>query len=208
MSAARPVASPATRPAAGAPRPRALTRRHVMLVALLPVLVAVWIPLVGGGKRAAPVVPAVATPADPPPAPGVETAAALPEVALAHSAASLTRHLQELSAPYRSRWTAAAGDPFAAATSATVRMQVPIDDAALPASDTPRSVRLAPSAVLISPGQEPMAIIRGRVCRPGDEVDGHRIVAIEERRVVFRDGGQTFSVSIPAPPLGLEPRHE
>jgi len=152
---------------------------------------------------------ATAPAGEPPAAPGAETAA-LPMSGLVAQAGLLTRRLQALSAPFTPRWTVAAGDPFAAA--------VPPGDRSgtLPDAGTTRrsepvllsAPHLQPSALLLSPDQPPMAIIRGRAYRPGDEVDGCRIVAIEERCVVFGRGGKTFSVSLPAPPLGQDQDHD
>ncbi|MBL8728004.1 MAG: hypothetical protein JNM25_06210 [Planctomycetes bacterium] len=220
-----PGSRPAARAAAGDQRPPRLTRRHVVLIALLPVLVAVWIPVMSGGRRpatATPPSPGVAPappvaaaddepgePGPPPAAPGVETAAAVPLHRVVAGAGELTRRLQALSTPFQPRWTRTAGDPFAIATPAPVRT-APTDIASLPRLELAArpDPDLVPTAVLLSAGQEPLAIIGGRTYRPGDEVAGHRIVTIEERRVVFRRGDRTLPVSIPAPTLGQEHDHD
>ena len=40
--------------------------------------------------------------------------------------------------------------------------------------------------------QAPMAVINGQPVRPGEELDGYRVVSITEHQVVVTDGGQTF----------------
>jgi hypothetical protein len=221
-----PVEQATARGARSPRRTPRLTQRHVVLIVLVPVLVAVWIPVMTGGRRAPPVAPPAATalavppraatdPGDttletaaPPPAPGLETALVVPTHSVVANAGTLTYRLRALTTPFTPRWTPGAGDPFAIA--APVPSSSPQDLASVPRPELAgsRNPTLVPTAVLMSIGQEPMAIIGGRSYRPGDDIAGHRIVAIEERRVVFRRGDATFSVSIPTPTFGQEQDHD
>lgn len=204
---------------AGAGRLARLGKRHLVLLALLPLLIVVWIPVLGGGSRRAPTpppaAPAVTEPEPPstsgsaetPPAPLGESAAAAMPLVIA-STRELTTRLATLATPYRPRWSIRRGDPFVPATAAAVRPA-----AAPPATPTDevtdrQDTDLEPSAVLLSEGQPPLAIIGGRSCRPGDDVAGHTIVTIEERRVVYRRADRTFAVSIRSPALDQEPTHD
>lgn len=188
------------------------SRRHLLLLLLLPVLVATWIPVLRGKSRppTPPSAPTATTPDSPAaaesaPAPGAETAAATPAAVVVAATGGITRRLRQLIAPFTPRWTIAAGDPFGADLGPAP--QPPPSAPALPVSEDLTLVhdaRFAPSAVLISPTEPPLAIIGGRCHRQGDEIQGYRIVSIEERRVVFQQDGDTFAVSIPAPTLGQE----
>lgn len=190
---------------AGAPkvarqRPR-FDRRLLVLVLLLPVLVAVWIPLLSGGS--APSAAPAATPAAPPPAaPAGESVA----VATAADAAApfdtrtLLADVRDRIASYEPRWSRVARDPFAVVgAEPPAEAPVPIT----PTGTTPAAA-LVPSAVLLSEGQPPIAIVGGRACRPGDDVADCHIVRIEERRVVYRRNGVTFAVAIPSPAAAKE----
>lgn len=201
---------------------RRLTRRHLVLLALVPVLCAVWVPVLTGGSRrpppapvpkTSPVEPGAATEA-PPAAPTGEVAAADPADASAPLASvvvtsnELTQRLAALATPFQPRWTVRRSDPFQKPPAAvTAAAPAPSPSPSVPVANR-QDQDLAPAAVLLSPGQQPLAIIGGRTYRPGDDVAGHTIVAIEERRVVFRRADQTFAVSMPAPSLGQEPDHD
>lgn len=196
-----------------------LTRRHVVLIALVPVLFAVWIPVLSGGsRRPAPAptptaVPAETAPDAPPATPVAETAIesatdAGPLAAVVTSSNELTQRLSALSTPFQPRWAMRRSDPFQKPTGpGPETAPTPAPSPTQPMASR-QDVDLAPAAVLLSAGQQPLAIIGGRTYRPGDEVLGHTIVAIEERRVVFRRADQTFAVSMPAPTLGQEPHHD
>lgn len=189
----------AAAPPAARKRPR-FDRRLLVLVLLLPVLVAVWIPLLAGGSG--PAVPPVAAAAAPPPAaPDGETLAAPTADAVAPlDTSTLLTDVRARIAPYEPRWPRVARDPFAVVGAAP-----PPDapTALTPTGSTPAPA-LVPSAVLLSEGQPPVAIIGGRACRPGDDVADCHIVRIEERRVVYRRDGETFAVAIPSPPAAQE----
>jgi hypothetical protein len=208
MSAGAAAPAAAARKAKGGRRLPRPSKKNAMLLALVPVLVVVWIPVLRGKQRPAPPprpAPAIETD-EPPAAPGVETAPTMPAASAVTGASDLTHRLQDLMVPFTARWSAADGDPF-----------VPVDatpkppDATQVPPGTPATqsdLTLVPSAVLISRGDAPLAIIGGRSYRTGDHVDGRRIVGIEERRVLFEHGGKTFAVSLPQPTLGQEQPHD
>ena len=54
---------------------------------------------------------------------------------------------------------------------------------------------LALSGILWDPSQ-PIAIINGQMLRVGEEIDGFRVVQIEQDHVGLSDGGQTFSLTL------------
>lgn len=170
-----------------AARLRAMPRQRLLLLALTPVLVAVWIPVASGRKRPAAAPPPAAAAF---PAPAAETAAMAPADLPARAAALIAR-LRQLTSPHEPRWTTATGEPF---RSALVPAPVDVITTAEP--------ELAPSAIVLSRSASPVAIVQGRTCGIGDTVAGRTIVAIEERRVVYRDGDATFAVAMPAPTLG------
>lgn len=192
------------RPASPAPRTartHRTSKRHIVLIALVPVLVAVWIPVLGGGNRNPKALPAPAAPPAAAPAGEVAppTTAASPV-----DAAQLILDVRRRMAPYEPLWSAAAGDPFVAGD-AGERPAEARPEAPAPTADAPRDVRLVPTTVLLSRGELPIAIIAGRQYRLGDEIDGNRITAIEEQRVVYRRGDEVFAVTIRQPTL---PRKE
>ncbi|MBK8974939.1 MAG: hypothetical protein IPM29_03355 [Planctomycetes bacterium] len=194
---ARPDAAPGRRRPAG---------RHLLLIALLPVLVAVWIPILTDASHSEP--PAViamrapvplaaaAAPAYvPPAAPLGETAASLPIPTAGLwtlPTAELAPRLGGLIAPFRPRWSEGTRrDPFA-----------PVEHSVEPIVAAPASRIPIPSSIVLSRTQPPIAVIGGRVCRQGDEVEGLVVIAIEERRVLFRDGDRICSATLPAPAFG------
>lgn len=183
-----------------------LRRRNTLLVLLLPVLIAVWIPVLRGkpSPSAPPSPPPTVSPATGPAAAG-EVQATTPAGAVVAATADITHRLQQLITPFTPRWSLADGDPFAV-DGTPVGAPAP----AAPATETAPTLTIVhdphfvPSAVLISPNQPPLAIIDGRCRQVGDEIQGYRIVRIEERRVVFQQDGNSFAVPIPEPTLGQE----
>lgn len=175
------------------PRRRRLGRRHVVLLALLPLLVAAWIPVLSPARPAGPAQPPPAPP--PMPAPGGETAGAATAAgggpATTAAPLDLAALFERIQRGAATRWDPARhGDPFAPADHADVTPQ-------------PEAARAAlrPSSIYLSPGRPPVAIIDGRPCRPGDAIGGVVVHAIEERRVLFRDGDRTYAASLPEPAL-------
>ena len=170
---------------------RALKTRHLLLLALLPLFVVLWLPLLRGRPAVVPTAldPApVATPA----APAAETAPAPGSTNAVASAAALGARLQQLMQPFEPRWSP---DQDPGPFQATITTP---DPESVVAQDS----RLVPSAIVLSRTEAPVAIVHGQSYRPGDSVHGHLIVAIEERRVVYRDGIRTYAVPIPQPTLG------
>jgi len=168
---------------------RRVPKRNLVLLLLLPVLVVLWLPLLGGkkGKRGAPA-PVAAEGGNPPAAPVAETAAPVNPIV---AAIALDERLQQLILPYEPRWSPSR-DPSPFRAPAIVAAETVAD----------ADVSLVPSSIVLSAGQTPFAIIGGRICRPGDTIDGRSILAIEERRVLFREGNKTYAVSLPGPTLG------
>lgn len=167
-------------------------RRHLLLLALVPVLVAVWMPILTGGTPPAGVAASLspAAPADGDvsalAAPAGETSAAALAAATIEATAAFEQRVRTLTQPFRPRHAA----PVAPAAPAEEPRR--IDPTPPPAAE------LAPSAILLSRGSDPVAIVQGRAWRVGDVVAGHRIVAIEERRVVYGDGERTVIADIPS----------
>lgn len=164
-------------------------RRHLLLVALLPVLVVAWLPIVGGRAPAQPKAAAapgaaggVAAGIEPAAAPLGETAGSAVTATIDATAAFEARVL-ELTQPFRPRFGAELLPPPEPST--------PTTEAATAAAPV-----LVPSAILLSRGGEPLAIVQGHAYRVGDTVAGRTIVAIEERRVVYREGGRTFAAAM------------
>jgi hypothetical protein len=118
---------------------------------------------------------------------------------LAHSA-ELVEWLEHLVAPFAPRWTGA--DPFAAAVETAAPAPRDVGGPGKVEAPEVELAELVPTAIVLSPTQGPIAILDGKVCRPGDIVAGRVVVAIEERRVVLRSGNQTYAVSMPLPELG------
>ncbi|MBL9079444.1 MAG: hypothetical protein JNL08_18220 [Planctomycetes bacterium] len=179
-------------------RPRRLDRRLLALVLLVPVLVVAWIPVLSGPAPRPSAAPRSTALPEPPPAPAGETAVpSLPPP----DAATLAVRVQRQVAAFAARWSPTDADPFHPDSGAGAPRSEP-KPTTVPAPERSHRAELVPTAVLQSQGELPLAIIGGQTYRPGDEVAGHRIVAIEERRVVFRRGDETFAVSIPQPTLG------
>lgn len=169
-------------------------RRNVLLVALLPVLVWLWLPLLGGSRQDAAPAPgaAVSQPAaasgQPPPMPAGEVAVPTTIADGILAVAAFEARLRELTQPYRPR--------LGAETNAPVEAAPGVEPAGTPFTG------LVPSAILLSRGGEAMAIVQGNAYRIGDTVAGRTIVAIEERRVVYREGTRTFTAEMGGATLG------
>lgn len=111
---------------------------------------------------------------------------------LAKMVAAFDARVERITSPLRRRWLfGEADDPFAAD------------------GRTPRSISAAaalggllPSSIFLSRTETPIVIFDGRVYRTGDTIDGLVIVAIEERRVLLRDGERVLESTIPQPTFG------
>jgi hypothetical protein len=170
-------------------------RRHLALFALLPVLVVVWLPVLTGRQAPATIAANVAARGeiDATPtaaaAPSGETArGALAGTAIA-AAAAFEERVRELTRPFQPR-------------SMAIATQAPAEVAPRAEAAPVSYSALVPSAILLSRGGEAVAIVQGRPCRVGDVVAGSTIVAIEERRVVYRDGARTVAADMATPALG------
>lgn len=171
-------------------------RRNLLLLALVPVLVMMWLPLLKGQARnapaAAPGAASSAMPADVAAAPLAESAPRAPGPAAIAATAEFEARVKKLIEPYRPRWSG-----IAAMTTPEPAPQAP---AARP--DPATWSALVPTMILITRGAEPLAIVQGRTCRVGDNVAGRTIVAIEERRVIYRDGDNTITAAMASSPPG------
>ena len=172
-------------------RLRRLPRRYLMLALLVPVLVVLWLPLLTGksrNERRPPPPPDTAT-ATPSAAPAGETASTRTGASVAEAAAALEGRLQQLLTPFAPRMSPRDGNPFRAPVIAPAVAEA-MEDA-----------ELTPTTILLSANARPIAIIGGQPYCPGDTIGSRRIVAIEERRVLFREGNKTYAVSLPEPTL-------
>lgn len=200
------MSAPSTR-TAGAPPPKSTLkarllrtdRRLLGLVLLLPVLVAVWVPLLRGKPTPKPAAaiagqPNEAAAASIPAAPLAEPR--MPLALPAGSPAAVSQLGQQVAAaltPYEPRWQ----EPrkAAAITVDTPEPSRPPTDRASTAPPT----ELVPSAILLSPGARPMAIVGGVPRMVGDTIGAHTVLAIEERCVRYRRGAEDISVNLPPP---------
>ncbi len=190
--------APDTTAAAATPGARALSwvrrqpKRHLLLVALVPVLLLLWLPILTGGTTpaavAAKTTPPVAGTAPVAAAPAGESAPGSLATTTIAAAAALEQRVRTLTAPFQPRWIATTPAPVTAPPRA--------------AADPISYSALVPSAILLSRGGDPVAIVQGRACRVGDVVAGRTIVAIEERRVVYREGGRTVTADMTGTALG------
>jgi hypothetical protein len=179
-----------------AARLRRMPRRQLLVIALLPVLVLAWLPLLRGGA------PTATTPA------GAELAAKLPpdaptpaappgETALVATMAggspaailALGERLRAVQAPFVPRWRGRAA----------VTGDAPLPAAAI-ADHTP--AELTPTAILLTRNGPPVAIVQGKPQRVGDQVLGYTIVAIAEGRVDYVQGSRHLTVPLPNKQLG------
>ncbi len=177
-------------------RLRRQPKRALLVAALVPVLVILWIPLLTGGSKPASVPqPATTQPATeaaspPPSAPLAEMAPSTPAAIGRAGVTELSTRIDDLRRPYEPRWHPTDNAPAApAAAIAPIRVE----------HDAPQ---LTPSSILVSPGTRPIAIVQGRPCGVGDAVLGHTIVDITERHVVYRHESRVLTVPLSPPSLG------
>lgn len=176
-------------------------RRNLLVVALLPVLVIMWLPLLTGGSKSAPsTAPIIATPT-PPSAPLAELAAPSAEIPDLPTVTRLGERIHELLVPYQPRWQPEPAPPV----DTSPGHGTPPSDPAPRGPVAERSTddrQLVPTTILISAGQPPIAIVNGRAYRVGDAVHGHTVIAIAEQHMLYRSGSDTVAVRLPAPRLG------
>lgn len=219
------MSNPSSPRAANTPTDRAIlwlrTRppRQWLLAALLPVLVGAWLPLLRGrsdGPSPAPMPQAssTTTPITAPanagtfanptpslaPSPSSPLAAApLGEIATPFGALAMQpfeQRLQVLSRAYQPRWSADA-DP--APFRSTLRAEVQ-------SADTPAiGTSWTPTAIVLSPSVPAIAIVQGAPRHVGDRIGERTLIAIEEHRVVYREGDVTIPIALPTPQLGGRP---
>lgn len=169
-------------------------RRNLLLVALLPFLVVAWLPLLRGKQPGASRSPTDPVASEAPPAAplgefaSASTAARVP--AEANVPAFATR-LETLVAPYTMRWSPT-GDPRPFGRTA------PVGDA----PTTGPEITYQPSAIVISRGAPPIAIVQGQLRRVGDRIGGRTLVTIDEDRIVYREGDVVIPIALPQPRLG------
>ena len=176
-------------------------KRNLLLLALLPVLVVAWLPLLTG--RGGSATPALVPP--PPPATNglaaASGAAAAPLGEIAAAGAGLPlqpfeQRLHALARPYTRRWSADADPaPFRSTMGNAV---------ASPAAPAAGS-SWTPTAIVLSPTAPAIAIVQGAPRQVGDRIGERTLVAIEEHRVVYREGDVTIPIALPAPQLGGRP---
>lgn len=177
-------------------------KRNLMLLALLPVLVVAWLPLLTG--RGGSATPALVPP--PPATNGVAAAssaamaaAPLGEIAAAGAGLPLQpfeQRLHALARPYTRRWSADA-DP----TPFRTTMGNAVASPAAPAAGS----SWTPTAIVLSPTAPAIAIVQGAPRQVGDRIGERTLVAIEEHRVVYREGDVTIPIALPIPQLGGRP---
>lgn len=175
-------------------------KRNLLLLALLPVLVVAWLPLLtGGGSAARPAPLPTGTPAANDANDSTAPAAApLGEIAATAGLAlrPFEQRLQALARPYARRWSADADPaPFRTTMGTAVASSV---TPALGSSWTPTAIVLSPTAPAI-------AIVQGAPRQVGDRIGERTLIAIEEHRVVYREGDVTIPIALPAPQLGGRP---
>lgn len=200
-STTSPTAGPSPFAAVGAFL-RRQPKRNLLLVALLPVLVVAWLPLLRGRSDAQPT--AASTPMAPtangaPPPASAVAAAPLGEVAVAGTGLQLQpfeARLRALAQPYARRWSAD-HDPAPFRTT----MGAAAASSAVPATGT----TWAPSAIVLSPDAPAIAIVQGAPRQVGDRIGERTLIAIEEHRVVYREGDVTIPIALPTPQLGGRP---
>lgn len=176
-------------------------RRNLLVVALLPVLVIAWLPLLTGGSKPTPsTTPPGATPT-PPSTPLAEMAAPSAEIPDQPAVARLGGRIHELLVPYQPRWQPESARPADTSPDGRTSQSDPASRASLAEPETDDR-QLVPSTILISAGRPPIAIVNGRACRVGDAVHGHTVIAIAEQHMLYRSGSGTVAVRLPAPRLG------
>lgn len=176
-------------------------RRNLLVAALLPVLVIMWLPLLtGGSKPAASTAPTVATPT-PPSAPLAEMAAPSAEIPDLPAVTKLSERVHELLVPFQPRWQPESAQPADTSPGDRTPRSDPTPEGPLADLETDDR-QLVPTTILISAGQPPIAIVNGRACRVGDAVHGHTVIAIAEQHMTYRRGSDSVAVRLPAPRLG------
>ncbi|MCU0867047.1 MAG: hypothetical protein MUC36_24960 [Planctomycetes bacterium] len=175
-------------------RLRQVDRRLLALALLLPVLVAVWIPVLRPQVPAQPV--AVAGPDVGAPAAAPLLESALPVALPAGSPAAIAllgRAVTAALAPYEPRWhpPQLATDGSIEATGIAPKPVAGLGAVALP--------ELVPSAILLSPGGRSIAVVGGVPHTVGDRIGDHTLIAIEERSLRYRHGAEQLTVNLPDP---------
>lgn len=178
-------ASPAVRAGAWL---RRQPKRNLLLLALVPLLVWLWLPLLSGDRRRPTPAPAAVANQPPAEAPvaGAPFAAPLAEGA---GPQVVARQLAALTAPYQPRWHEH-DDP------APFRSTAP-SAAATPTEAGPTN--WTPTTIVLSDGAPPLAVVQGRPRRIGDRLGPRELVAIEEHRIVWREGTVLIPVALPGP---------
>lgn len=165
-------------------------KRNLLLLALVPLLVWLWLPLLGGERRRPTPPPAeVAVAAANAPAavtPGTAFAAPLAEGA---GPMAMAQRLAVLTAPFRPRWHEH-DDPT------PFRSTAP--GAAASATEA-GPTNWTPTTIVLSDGGPPLAVVQGRPRRIGDRLGPRELVAIEEHRIVWREGAVLIPVALPGP---------
>ena len=166
---------PRTMPGPESPAARAVAwlrrqpKRNLLLLALVPLLVWLWLPLLGGERS---------RPTPPPPALGNAPAAVVPGTAFAAPLAetagplAMAQRLAALTAPYQPRWHEH-DDP------APFRSTAP--GAAATSTET-GPTNWTPTTIVLSDGGPPLAVVQGRL-------DPHRGVG-PRRRGIPQNAGQ------------------
>ena len=183
---------PRTMPGPESPAARAVAwlrrqpKRNLLLLALVPMLVWLWLPLLGGERRRP-----TPTPTAPPNVPAAVVPGTAFAAPLAESAGPLAmaQRLAALTAPYRPRWHEH-DDP------APFRSTAP--GAAATSTET-GPTNWTPTTIVLSDGGPPLAVVQGRPRRIGDHLGPRELVAIEEHRVVWREGAVLIPVALPGP---------
>lgn len=174
-------------------------KRSVVLLTLLPVMVLAWIPVIRGNANAAPSRQQVAPALDAEAFAPAPTGEVFIPTMLDDSA--IERHLADLRVPPDYRWELSpATDPFVRDSGSAAAV-----GSAVASDASKRFAHLVPSLIVLAGEREPIAMIAGRACRIGDEVDGFVIAAIEARRVVVLRANEPFTISIPEPEVGKTP---
>ncbi|MBL8737708.1 MAG: hypothetical protein JNL12_14850 [Planctomycetes bacterium] len=178
-------ANPASRAVAWLRRQQ---KRNLLLLGLVPLLVWLWLPLLSGDRRRPTPAPATVANTSPTVAPVPGTAFAAP---LAEGAGPqvVARQLAALTAPYQPRWHEH-DDP------APFRSTAP-GSAATTTEAGPTN--WTPTTVVLSDGMPPLAVVQGRPRRIGDRLGPRELVAIEEHRIVWREGAVLIPVALPGP---------
>lgn len=164
-------------------------KRNLLLVALVPLMVWLWLPLLGGDKRRPPAAPEATgqTPNGATPSPNATPfAAPLAETA---GPQALAQRLAASTAPFTPRWREL-DDP------------APFRSTAPGVQSTPNSAGptdWTPTTIVLSAGTPPLAVVQGRPRQIGDRLGARELVAIEEHRVVWREGAVLIPVALPGP---------